>query len=180
MSLKASPKTARERRRAKREAQRRRQRLILIIIAVAILVVIAYIVYNNFFQNEPTVSDTSAVADPNIELVTTDSGLQYQDLVVGGGPAAQEGDMVVVHYTGWLTDGTKFDSSLDRGEPFTFTLGAGGVIKGWEEGIAGMQAGGQRKLIIPSELAYGASGRGAIPPNATLVFDVELLEIQSQ
>jgi FKBP-type peptidyl-prolyl cis-trans isomerase FkpA len=105
--------------------------------------------------------------------------LQYQDLVVGSGVEAKAGDLVSVHYTGWLDDGAKFDSSLDRGQPFEFTLGLGKVIQGWDEGVAGMKVGGKRKLIIPPDLAYGASGAGAvIPPNATLTFDVELLEIK--
>ena len=113
------------------------------------------------------------------EVITTDSGLQYIDEVVGDGATAQAGKAVSVHYTGWLEDGTKFDSSRDRGQPFTFNLGAGQVIKGWDEGVAGMQVGGKRRLIIPSELGYGQRGAGGvIPPNATLIFDVELLGIQ--
>jgi FKBP-type peptidyl-prolyl cis-trans isomerase FkpA len=109
---------------------------------------------------------------------TTASGLKYWDLKKGTGAAAKAGDSVKVHYTGWLTDGKKFDSSLDRNEPFVFKLGAGMVIKGWDEGVAGMKIGGQRQLRIPSELGYGAEGAGGdIPPNATLVFDVELLGV---
>lgn len=108
----------------------------------------------------------------------TDSGLKYEDLVEGEGEAAVSGQKVVVHYTGWLTDGTKFDSSVDRSDPFSFPLGAGRVIRGWDEGVQGMKVGGKRKLTIPSQLGYGAAGAGGvIPPNATLVFDVELLEI---
>jgi FKBP-type peptidyl-prolyl cis-trans isomerase FkpA len=108
----------------------------------------------------------------------TASGLQYWDLKKGTGAVAKAGDSVKVHYTGWLTDGKKFDSSLDRGEPFAFKLGAGMVIKGWDEGVAGMKVGGKRQLKIPPELGYGAGGAGAvIPPNATLVFDVELLGV---
>jgi FKBP-type peptidyl-prolyl cis-trans isomerase len=117
--------------------------------------------------------------ESNLETITTDSGLQYQDIVVGSGAAAKPGDFVSVHYTGWLEDGTKFDSSLDRNTPFEFQLGAGGVIAGWDEGVAGMQVGGKRKLIIPAELGYGSRGAGnIIPANATLIFDVELLEIK--
>jgi peptidylprolyl isomerase len=111
--------------------------------------------------------------------VTTPSGLKYKDVAVGNGPAPRQGQRVSVHYTGWLTNGTKFDSSRDRGEPFQFTLGRGEVIKGWDEGVASMKVGGRRKLTIPPHLAYGSRGAGgAVPPNATLIFDVELLGIQ--
>src|SRR5579872_6752572 len=110
---------------------------------------------------------------------TTASGLQYWDIVVGSGAAAAAGDLVSVHYTGWLTSGEKFDSSVDRGQPFSFPLGAGQVIKGWDEGVAGMKVGGKRQLRIPPELGYGPSGAGGvIPPNATLIFDVELLGVK--
>ena len=112
-------------------------------------------------------------------MPTTASGLTYQDLAVGEGEEAAKGMQVTVHYTGWLTDGTKFDSSKDRNEPFDFPLGAGHVIKGWDEGVAGMKVGGKRKLTIPPSLGYGARGAGGvIPPNATLVFDVELLGVE--
>lgn len=107
------------------------------------------------------------------------TSLTIADEVVGTGPAAKPGDKVAVHYTGWLTDGTKFDSSRDRGQPFSFTLGAGEVIDGWDQGVAGMQAGGKRKLTVPPELGYGPAGAGGvIPPNAVLVFEVELLKIE--
>ena len=113
------------------------------------------------------------------KVITTASGLQYQILKRGKGATAQIGQTVSVHYTGWLTDGTKFDSSVDRGQPFSFSLGAGQVIKGWDEGVAGMKVGEKRKLTIPPDLGYGAAGAGGvIPPNATLVFDVELLGVQ--
>ena len=108
----------------------------------------------------------------------TDSGLKYEDLAEGEGPVAAAGQKVSVHYTGWLTDGRKFDSSLDRNEPFSFPLGSGMVIRGWDEGVAGMKVGGRRRLTIPPQLGYGSRGAGGvIPPNATLVFEVELLGI---
>ena len=115
----------------------------------------------------------------NGKPVTTTSGLQYWDIAAGTGATAVAGKNVSVHYTGWLTDGKKFDSSLDRGQPFVFPLGGGRVIKGWDEGVAGMKVGGKRQLRIPPELGYGARGAGGvIPPNATLIFDVELLDVK--
>jgi FKBP-type peptidyl-prolyl cis-trans isomerase FkpA len=105
--------------------------------------------------------------------------LQKDDLVLGEGPEAMSGKTVSVHYTGWLTDGSKFDSSRDRNEPFEFRLGARQVIEGWDQGVVGMKAGGKRKLTIPPEMGYGARGfPGAIPPNATLIFEVELLGVR--
>src|SRR5204862_7380507 len=113
-------------------------------------------------------------------MPTTPSGLTYQDVTEGTGAEAAKGAQVSVHYTGTLMDGTKFDSSKDRNEPFEFRLGAGQVIKGWDEGVAGMKVGGTRKLTIPASLGYGESGAGGglIPPGATLVFEVELLGVQ--
>jgi FKBP-type peptidyl-prolyl cis-trans isomerase len=129
-------------------------------------------------------SGQSAAASPSSPAkvtgapTTTASGLQYWDLVVGTGDTAVPGKPVSVHYTGWLTTGEKFDSSLDHGKPFVFTLGAGQVIPGWDEGVAGMKAGGKRQLRIPPALGYGDSGAGGvIPPKATLIFDVELVEV---
>ena len=115
-------------------------------------------------------------------MITTATGLQFEDTVVGDGAEATKGQTVTVHYTGWLYDGgeqgAKFDSSKDRRDPFQFILGAGMVIRGWDEGVAGMKIGGARTLIIPSDLGYGSRGAGGvIPPNATLQFDVELLEL---
>lgn len=111
-------------------------------------------------------------------MTKTPSGLAYKDTKVGTGPEAKAGQTATVHYTGWLPDGTKFDSSRDGGQPFNFSLGAGQVIKGWDEGVAGMKVGGRRLLVLPPDLAYGAGGSGPIPPNATLVFDVELLGVK--
>jgi FKBP-type peptidyl-prolyl cis-trans isomerase FkpA len=105
--------------------------------------------------------------------------MKIEDLVVGTGATAQAGDQVSVQYTGWLTDGTKFDSSLDRNQPFSFALGRRQVIEGWDKGVEGMNVGGKRKLTIPPEMGYGARGAGGvIPPNATLVFEVELLAVR--
>jgi FKBP-type peptidyl-prolyl cis-trans isomerase len=112
-------------------------------------------------------------------MTTTPSGLRIQDVTVGQGREATPGSTAVVHYTGWLTDGKKFDSSRDRGTPFDFQIGAGQVIQGWDQGVSGMKAGGKRKLVIPADLGYGAAGAPpVIPPGATLVFDVELLEVR--
>ena len=116
-------------------------------------------------------------------MTTTASGLQFEDTVVGTGETPKTGQTCVMHYTGWLYQdgkkGNKFDSSLDRGSPFEFPIGAGRVIKGWDEGVASMKVGGKRTLIIPAELGYGARGAGGvIPPNATLIFDVELLGLK--
>jgi FKBP-type peptidyl-prolyl cis-trans isomerase len=109
----------------------------------------------------------------------TDSGLKYEDTTVGDGAVASKGQTVSVHYTGWLENGTKFDSSKDRDDPFEFKLGAGQVIRGWDEGVAGMKVGGVRRLTIPPQLGYGDRGAGGvIPPKATLIFEVELLSIR--
>lgn len=111
--------------------------------------------------------------------ITTESGLIIEDSVVGEGAEAKAGNFVSVHYTGWLTDGSKFDSSKDRDEPFAFPLGRRHVIPGWDEGVQGMKVGGTRKLTIPPQLGYGRYGAGGvIPPNATLIFEVELLDVQ--
>jgi FKBP-type peptidyl-prolyl cis-trans isomerase len=124
------------------------------------------------------VPNTNAPTKVTGDGVKTDSGLQYWDIKVGTGDVAKEGDHVKVHYTGWFTSGKKFDSSVDARKPYDFTLGKGEVIKGWDEGVTGMKVGGKRQLRIPPELAYGADGyKTIVPPDATLIFDVQLLAI---
>lgn len=130
---------------------------------------------------KPVIKEKSTAVKEKVEAkeITTESGLKYIDLKAGTGKSPQKGDVVVVHYTGTLTNGKKFDSSVDRGKPYEFKIGVGQVIKGWDEGVMSMKVGGKRKLIIPPELGYGARGAGGIiPPNATLIFDVELLDIK--
>ena len=140
---------------------------------IPIFIILGVVAMTSGHAQTNTSSPTKVDGKPK----TTSSGLEYWDIVVGKGATAVAGKDVRVHYTGWLTDGKKFDSSLDRGQPFVFPLGAGRVIKGWDEGVAGMKVGGKRQLRIPPELGYGARGAGGvIPPNATLIFDVELLD----
>jgi peptidylprolyl isomerase len=127
----------------------------------------------------PGAAGSSAAVSSSGSMQKTASGLQYEDLVGGSGASPTPGKQVTVHYTGWLTNGTKFDSSVDRNEPFTFVIGAGQVIPGWDEGVMTMKIGGKRKLVIPAALGYGAAGAGGvIPPNSTLVFEVLLLDIR--
>lgn len=159
--------------RAKRRATRlRNTRIAIVAVVVLLIAASAFFIWSSRSSKAP-----QATSEGN--LITTASGLQYEDLLVGDGAQAQPGDTVSVHYTGWLQDGAKFDSSLDRGQPFTFTLGSGQVIQGWDEGVAGMRTGGKRRLVIPPDLGYGSQGAGGvIPPGATLIFEVELLEIK--
>jgi len=139
------------------------------------LVITAVAVFAQTAAKPNTAAPTKVTGDG----VKTDSGLQYWDIKVGTGAEAKKGDHVKVHYTGWLTSGKKFDSSVDAGRPFDFTIGQGQVIKGWEEGVAGMKVGGKRQLRIPPQLGYGERGYpGVIPGNATLIFDVELLGVK--
>jgi FKBP-type peptidyl-prolyl cis-trans isomerase len=161
--------STRSERARRREKKLRNQRIGLAIIGVLLFALIAFLVYRSVIQPSQN----------NKPAAQSETGLQMEEIKTGDGPAAKGGDIVVVHYVGRLTDGTKFDSSYDRNQPFTFTLGANQVIKGWDEGIVGMKVGGKRKLIIPPALAYGSQGAGsAIPPDSTLVFEVELQEIK--
>jgi len=149
------------------------------IIAI-ILALVAVFAVAQTAAKKPATPNTNAPTKVTGEGVKTNSGLIYWDIRVGNGATAKEGSHVRVHYTGWLTTGKKFDSSVDAGKPFDFTIGNGEVIKGWEEGVAGMRVGGKRQLRIPPSLGYGAEGTpgGPIPPNATLIFDVQLLGVQ--
>jgi len=148
-------------------------------IVVAIVVLIASTVLAQTATHKaPVVPNTNAPTKVTGDGVKTDSGLQYWDIRVGTGEVAKDGDHVKVHYTGWLTNGKKFDSSVDAHQPFDFTIGKGDVIKGWEEGVTGMKVGGKRQLRIPPQLAYGEQGySGLIPANAILIFDIRLLAI---
>ena len=151
-----------------REAKRRRTRVIAIVVVAALAAgALAYLFV-------PGLPGTGAGSE-----VTTPSGLKYTDLVVGTGPSPRPGQTAVVHYTGTLTNGTKFESSYDHGQPYEFPLGRGRVIKGWDECVATMKVGGKRHLVVPPALGYGAVGQPpSIPPNATLLFDVELLDVK--
>ena len=146
------------------------------IAAIAIILALAAVFVVAQTATKKSTTSTNAPTKVTGDGVRTASGLVYWDIRVGTGAIAKEGSHVRVHYTGWLTNGKKFDSSVDAGKPFDFTIGNGEVIKGWEEGVAGMKVGGKRQLRIPPDLAYGSRGVGSIPPNSTLIFDVELLE----
>jgi FKBP-type peptidyl-prolyl cis-trans isomerase len=150
------------------------------VVAIAILLgLTAVFVLAQSGTKKSAAADTSAPTKVTGDGVKSASGLVYWDIRVGNGQVAKEGSHVRVHYTGWLTSGKKFDSSVDAGKPFDFTIGNSEVIKGWEEGVAGMKVGGKRQLRIPPALGYGAAGYpGAIPANATLIFDVQLLGVQ--
>jgi FKBP-type peptidyl-prolyl cis-trans isomerase len=145
---------------------------------IPLFIILGVIAMTSGMPSGHAAPDTSSPTKVEGKPKTTADGLQYWEITAGTGVAAVSGKKVTVHYTGWLTDGKKFDSSVDRGQPFVFALGAGQVIKGWDEGVAGMKVGGKRQLKIPPELGYGARGAGGvIPPNATLIFDVELLDV---
>jgi FKBP-type peptidyl-prolyl cis-trans isomerase len=151
------------------------------LIATAIILALsaAYVLAQSTTRKS-TAANTNAPTKVTGPGTKTDSGLEYWDIRIGNGDLAKEGSHVRVHYTGWLTNGKKFDSSFDAGKPLDFTIGNGEVIKGWEEGVSGMKVGGKRQLRIPPALGYGAEGTpgGPIPPNATLIFDVQLVGVQ--
>ena len=153
------------------------------ILGFVVLVIIAVVLVNQSnktnIQTSATISPVSQIPPTPMATTQTVTELKSEDLVVGSGVQAVAGKKVTVNYVGTLTDGTKFDSSIDRGTPFSFSLGAGEVIKGWDEGVVGMKVGGKRLLTIPSNLAYGEFGAGGvIPPNATLIFEIELLKVE--
>jgi hypothetical protein len=171
----------REQRRAQRIAKRNRQRTIIGIIVILLLAVIAILVYRDYTSKTlsyPIGTLDTTPPTPSANAVTTASGLVYEDLQVGNGAAAKSGDSVTVNYTGWLQDGTKFDSSIDGGQTYDFTLGAGNVIAGWDEGVVGMQVNGTRLLVIPPTLGYGSTGNASIPADSTLIFEVQLVAIK--
>jgi hypothetical protein len=187
----------REQRRAQRIARRNRQRMIIGVIAVLVIILIAIFVYRDYqAKSQATTSTPTAIPStpggsyaigsldatplpPSANAITTASGLVYEDLRVGDGATAKAGDTISVNYTGWLADGTKFDSSIDRGQTSDFVIGVGNVIPGWDEGVVGMRVNGTRLLVIPPALGYGAAGRSpTIPPNATLTFEVQLVAIK--
>jgi FKBP-type peptidyl-prolyl cis-trans isomerase len=149
-------------------------------VIILVLTFVAFAIAQTAKKAPAAPPNTKAPTKVTGDGVKTDSGLQYWDIRLGNGETAKEGSRVRVHYTGWLTNGKKFDSSVDAGTPFDFRIGNGEVIKGWEEGVTGMRVGGKRQLHIPPSLAYGAEGTpdGSIPPNATLIFDIHLLAIQ--
>jgi len=148
-------------------------------VLIAFGLITAGVVGTFFILGNPSQKDGEKQVEELSEQEGGVSELNIEDIVVGGGEEAKDGNKVSVHYVGTLTDGTKFDSSRDRGDPFTFTLGAGEVIKGWDQGVLGMKVGGTRKLTIPPELGYGEAGAGSdIPPNSTLIFEVELLSVE--
>lgn len=151
-----------------------------VVVIAIVLALTAVFVVAQTAAKKPAAPNTNAPTKVTGDGTKTPSGLIYWDIRVGNGDLAKEGSHVRVHYTGWLTNGKKFDSSVDAGKPFDFTIGNGEVIKGWEEGVGGMKVGGKRQLRIPPALGYGADGTpgGPIPPNATLIFDVQLLGVQ--
>ncbi|MDH3943760.1 MAG: FKBP-type peptidyl-prolyl cis-trans isomerase [Anaerolineae bacterium] len=163
----------------RKRIERRRKNIFISVLAVGVLVVLALPWIRSQFEPDFQFTDFFMVVD-DLEIVTTETGLQYQDLEIGTGPEAKTGDQVEVHYIGWLTDGTQFDSSIQRNLPFDFTLGRGQVISGWDEGVVGMRVGGLRILMIPPDLGYGPRDIPGIPPSSILLFQVELLTVTPQ
>lgn len=154
-------------------------KIFVVIIVVLVFAGVALWAQTSTHKSAPAARpNTAAPTKVTGDGVKTASGLQYWDIKAGTGALAKDGSHVTVHYTGWLTTGKKFDSSVDAKQPFDFTIAQGDVIKGWDEGVAGMKVGGKRQLRIPPELGYGASGSGPIPPNATLIFDIQLLAVK--
>jgi peptidylprolyl isomerase len=177
----------REQRRAQRVARLRRQRTIIGVIVVLAVLLIVFFVYRDYTAKNPAATQTGSypigtldTTPPSLSAnaVTTASGLKYEDLQVGTGTTVQSGDTISVNYTGWLADGTKFDSSIDRSQPSDFVIGRGQVIAGWDEGIPGMKVGGTRLLVIPPDLGYGSTAYGQIPANSTLTFEVQVVAIK--
>jgi FKBP-type peptidyl-prolyl cis-trans isomerase FkpA len=170
----------REQRRSQRIAKRNRQRTIIGVIVLLAFALIAFLVYRDYSgraNKYPIGTLDSTPPTPSANAITTSSGLQYEDLQVGSGVAAKAGDSITVNYTGWLQNGTKFDSSIDRNKPLNITLGKGQVIAGWDEGVVGMRVNGTRLLVIPPALGYGNATQGSIPANSTLIFEVQLVAI---
>lgn len=155
---------------SKKQSNPMARAIAFVIIALVALGALVFIIFRG--------GGTSTSAPAITGAVTTPSGLQYVDEIEGTGTSPKQGQNVTVHYTGTLENGTKFDSSVDRGQPYTFKIGTGSVIQGWDEGVLTMKVGGKRRLIIPGNLAYGAAGNPPIPPNATLIFEIELLGVQ--
>ncbi len=187
--------SSRSERAQRRAARVRNQRIGVIVILVLVIASGAFLAFGgiNRIKGAIGIQEATPIVTPSLvtypspdqtaigiqESTPIVTSLQIQDEVVGSGQEAITGDTVSVHYTGWLLDGKKFDSSLDRGEPFEFVLGQGNVIQGWDQGVVGMKVGGKRKLTIPADLAYGAQGIGSvIPPDSALIFEVELLAIK--
>ena len=153
--------------------------LLIIIVGIAILGVFSYFIFglNSNNPSAPAKEQTKEPTNMNTSPASA-QGLKIEDLKVGTGSAVKSGDNIVINYKGTLTDGTKFDSSYDRGQPFETQIGVGQVIKGWDEGVVGMKVGGKRKLTIPPSMGYGNQAAGSIPPNSTLIFEVELVGIK--
>jgi peptidylprolyl isomerase len=157
-----------------------RPRLVATALAILSVSVVLFAACRSGDGGPPPTGTADGQGPPPVsgQPITTGSGLQFIDIKRGTGDSPEPGETVVIHYTGWLEDGTKFESSLDSGQPASFKIGEGDVIEGWDIGVATMQVGGKRRLIIPPHLAYGEAGRGPVPPNATLIFDIELLEVR--